>query len=434
MLNKCKMGIKLIIRLLIFVLIGTVLMILVYLIPTNNIDNHVRNSAELFEKEGSYPSFSLPYCNSLRDNFTDAWMLLEASYYDEDNSNHIVSSMTNYRYGIEDLDPVTTIIEHYKNNKDFDGKVLYGRYWNGYLTFLKPLLYLFDYSTIRYINIGFQIILFIVIVFLLYEKGLEIYVPPYILTIFMAMPFAVVLNLQLTNCYTVFNIGILTLLMTKDRLEDKIYYIFLCLGIVTAFIDLLSYPLVTFGIPAVIYFTLAKIDGIKASCLKFLKIGFSWCLGYGGMWISKWIVGSIISGENLILDGFNQFLYRTGSSFEKTGSSETFTIIQTIYKNLKYFLLTPITLIIGSFVVVMIVLIIKNIVKGKIEFRKIISISGPYLFLMIIPFIWYILVRNHSAIHAYGLSNKELLITTMSITFLLTRIYFYTRDITINKS
>ena len=427
-LCKTKIGLKLLARLLICVVIGTALMISVYLIPISQIEHHVEESAKVFEIEGSYPSFSIRYCNSDRDNYTDAWMLLEAAYNSKSINSPIILSMSNYRYGIEELDPAQSLVEHYINGKDFDKEILYGRYWNGYLSYLKPLLFLVDYSAIRYINIGFQTIVFMAVVFLFYKKRLKQYIIPYVLTILMAMPFAMVLNLQLSNCYTIFNIGIIVLLLVKDSIDKRISYIFLYLGIATAFIDLLSYPLVTFGIPAVMYFCFAKNDSIKTAFLKLLKTGIPWCLGYGGMWISKWIVGSILSGENLFADGFNQFLYRAGSAAEQTGPSETFGAFETIYKNIRAFLLTPATLMLGAFAIVMVVLIIRNITAIEV-----LTISFPYLILMIAPLFWYIIIRNHSAIHAYGLANKELLITVMSLSFLLIKLYICTKEQKTNK-
>lgn len=426
-LCKTKTGLKLLARLLICVVIGTALMISVYFIPISQIEHHVEESAKVFEREGSYPSFSISYCNSDRDNYTDAWMLLEAAYNSKSNNSPIILSMSNYRYGIEELDPAQSIVEHYINGKEFDQEILYGRYWNGYLSYLKPLLFFVDYSTIRYINIGFQMILFLIVVLLFYKKGLKQYIIPYILSILMAMPFAIVLNIQLTNCYTVFNIGIIVLLLTKKCIENKISYIFLYLGVITSFIDLLSYPLVTFGIPAVVYFCLTKVESIKTTLLKLLKIGIPWCLGYGGMWISKWIVGSVLSGKNLFSDGFNQFLYRAGTAAEQTGSSESFSIFETIYKNIRAFLFTPATLLIGAFVIVMIILVIRNLIQGNYTLSEILTISFPYLILMTAPLIWYIVIRNHSAIHAYGLANKELLITIMSLSFLLIKLYLCTK-------
>lgn len=421
-----KTGLKLLLILLISVAMGAALMTSVYCIPTARIESHVGNSAGLFEKEGSYPSFSLGYSNSIRDNFTDAFMLLEASYNDG-NSGPITASMANYRYGIEGLDPVQSLVMHYKNGKDFDEEVLYGRYWNGYLVFLKPLLFLFDYSTIRCINIGFQIVLFLILLCLFYQKGLKLYILPYIISILMSMPFAIALNLQLTNCYTIFNVGILVVLLLKDDIEKKACYVFLCLGIATAFIDLLSYPLVTFGIPAVIYYCVTKHKNVKSSLFDMIKIGLSWCLGYGGMWISKWIFGSIISGENLFLDGINQFLFRVGSLAEKTGSTISFSVFDTINKNIQAFWLTPATFLFEVFVIVMLALVLKNVINNRRKLSESLMISIPYVLLMVAPFLWYIFVRNHSAIHADFLANKELLITAMSGAFLLIKLYLWSK-------
>ncbi len=409
-------------RLLLCVLIGFLLMYTVYLLPTEQIEQHVANSAELFEKEGAYPSFTfLKYCNSDRDNYTDAWMLLEAAYNGDDTTMNL--AMSNYRYNIDEKDPTETIVQHYKYQQDFNKTILYGRYWNGYLVYLKPFLLFLNYSTIRIINSVFQMVLFCTIIFLLVRKQKAYYIAPYILSVLMIMPFAIVLNIQLSTCYTILNIGVIAVLLCEKCLDEKGIFIFLYLGAATSFFDLLSYPLVTFGVPAVFYFCLLKKESIKQSLVRLVKIGLSWCVGYGGMWISKWIIGSLLSNNNLISDGINQTIYRAGSSAENVDSTETFTALETIFRNIKAFLFTPVTIILGIFVLVMLVLIIKRIRETKASLSECLIIVFPYLVLMISPFVWYVLIRNHSAIHFYGLANKELEITAIAISCLCAKLY-----------
>lgn len=444
MLLKIKPALLLLLKLLIGVALGTVLMISVYFIPTNQIEKHVGDSAEVFETEGRYPEFFVNkgiggrgYCNSRRDNVSDSFMLLEAAYNSKyettkkyQNKGPVALSMLNIRYG-KPSDPVGSLVDHYKYGKKFNYEIMYGRYWNGYLSYLKPLLLLFDYSAIRIINIVFQIILFALIIFFLNKKGLKQYIAPYILSILMAMPVAIVLNMQLSNCFTVLNMGMLVVLLCKDYLEERVCSIFLILGMVTAFIDLFSYPLATFGVPAVLYFTITKSESIKKVFIKIVKIGLPWGIGYGVMWLGKWIIGNILSGENIFKDGFEQVVLRTGTAAEK-GSELHFSIFRAVGRNLGAFLFTPVTIILGIFVLVMLILIIRKLkghLKEKSQKIELLKISIPYLLLMFAPIVWYIVIRNHSATHAYLFANKELLISSMALAFWMMKLYIWSKSL-----
>ena len=60
-------------------LIGYILLVAVYCIPTSKMEVQMKESCDVFGKEGSYISvMSSP--NSKLDNFTDALMLLTASH------------------------------------------------------------------------------------------------------------------------------------------------------------------------------------------------------------------------------------------------------------------------------------------------------------------------------------------------------------------
>lgn len=60
-------------------LVGYLLLVMVYCIPTENMEKHVKESVPIFLKEGDYPKITGSTTSQL-DNFTDALMLLTASY------------------------------------------------------------------------------------------------------------------------------------------------------------------------------------------------------------------------------------------------------------------------------------------------------------------------------------------------------------------
>lgn len=49
----------------------------------------------------------------------------------------------------------------------------------------------------------------------------------------------------------------------------------------------------------------------------------SWGIGYVGMWSSKWVIASVLTGENIIYDAFSQIAYRSGYFTEKHSYYDT---------------------------------------------------------------------------------------------------------------
>ncbi|MBR3148840.1 MAG: hypothetical protein IKF64_01610 [Eubacterium sp.] len=432
-INNQKQTIKsflfLLIRLGICILIGFILMNAVYAIPTERIEKNVAASSDIFEKEGAWPSFTeLSYCNSDRDNYTDAWMLLEAAYNGEGSILH--NALSNYRYDIDGLLTTESLVQHYKHSQSFNKKIIYGRYWNGYLVYLKPLLYFFNFGAIRAINVALQIGLTVIAIYLLIKNKQHFLLIPYFLSFLMLMPFSMILSIQQSVCYTLIKLGTISLLYLyqKNKLYEKYLSLFLYLGACTSFIDLLTYPLTTFGISAVLFFCLTKHNKIKDAFLDLLKIGFSWCIGYGGMWTSKWLIGTALTSNNLIKDGITSFKYRSGNQAVIDGVTENYSVINTIYNNLKSFLLTPATLVLLVVSFVLVFAIIKALPRKKEAVKPMLLAAFPFLIISLSPFVWYTVVLNHSAIHYYLLSNKELIISVFAILVMLTNL-----NKTINK-
>lgn len=423
-----NLNLKLAYRLLICVAIGTVLISLVYMVPLQRIEKNVKESVSIFEKEGVYPNFGYKkILNSTRDNFSDALMLLEAS---NEKSGTIKYAMLNYRSQIDELGTVDTLIAHYKKNVEYNKNVMYGRYWNGHLVFLKPLLLIFSYAVIRCLNAIILIIITIILLLMLRKKDLSQYMIAYIISFLMMMPLAIALNLQNTVCLCIFSVGMISLLKTKKDINQCDIFIFLYLGIATAFFDELSYPLATFGVPAVLLFAISNKKKIKDSIIRIVKIGYVWCFGYLGMWVCKWAVGTLISKKNIFNSALDTVKYRMGDSDPKvaTKSLEEYTIFGTITKNVIAFFRTPITLVLMVFIIVMVVLIIKQIRQKKVKLIDILEIVFPFLIVAVLPFAWYTVTRNHSSIHFKVFTNKILVISAFSVMCCLIKIYNYIKN------
>lgn len=395
--------------------LGTLLLWAVYCLPIDSIEQHVRSSAATIQEEGAYPQL-YSWCNSQLDNWTESIMLLEAA--DATDASALEKAMLVYRGTIDDRMPVETLIAHYIQNVEFTGSNDYARYWHGYLVALKPLLSFFDYSTIRIINGVVQFLALLLVCVLMQRKGLNSYIIPYILCYLVLMPIAMAKSFQFSACYYVFTAGTIALLLLKDSSRSKFtYLVFLNVGIMTAYVDLLTYPIATFGVPAVVGVVLSRENKLEEKLIAIVRNGLLWCLGYGGMWGAKWIIAGITTGHNIISNALNVFTTRT-STLSVDGLTQ-YSVFNCEIMNYTRFVKTPFIIFVIIFCVYV---FIKHIRHRNFSYESLLAISLPYTIISFAPVVWYIFARNHSYIH-YWFTNKACVVTLAALLFGITELF-----------
>lgn len=389
--------------------LGTVLLLAVYSLPTDPIEEHVRSSAVTIQEEGTYPRL-YSWCNSQLDNWTDSIMLLEAA--DATDASALEKAMLAYRGSINDDNPAETLVAHYFQNVEFTRTTDYARYWHGYLVALKPLLSFFDYSTIRIINGAVQLIALLLVCVLMNRKGLTRYIIPYILCYLMLMPIAMAKSFQFSSCYYVFTAGVIALLLLNDSARSKLtYLIFLNIGIMTAYADFLTYPIATFGIPAIVRVALRSDDHLEEKLIELVRNGLLWCLGYGGMWGAKWLIASITTGHNVFANAMEIFSFRT-STLSADGSTQ-YSVFNCEVMNYTRFIKTPFIILAIIFCVYVFA---KHIRRHNFGHECVLATSLPYVIISFAPVVWYAFATNHSYIH-YWFTNKACVVTLAALLF-----------------
>lgn len=200
----------------VFGLTGYLLLAVVYRIPTERMERNVRDSADIFEREGTYPQL-IRHGNAQLDNYTDALMLLVAAYPAQDvwrsplNAQHYAGN------------PCRELVNIYRDG-GAGNTVMYARYWHGYLLFLKPLLFFFNYATIRYMMIFVQLGLFVLIIYKLSGRHKEMIIPTFLFWIFLN-PIATMMSLQFNSVLIVTFLLMLAVLYMNERwkTEDGLY-------------------------------------------------------------------------------------------------------------------------------------------------------------------------------------------------------------------
>lgn len=283
-----------------FIMVITLILILtiVNLIPRNNIASNVRESLQTFIKEGTFPKINFTY-SYLLDNYTDALMINTA--YSVDSNNPLESAILmrrNYRPNeeleLEKIDNENNTIENLKDTLNGNNTIYYeySRYWHGYMIWLRPLLAFFNYSQIRIILTVIIITLSIMLIYLTYKK-INIYISSATLFMLIVSNFYFIgMSLQYSSVFIIMLLTSIYVILKYKHIKE-ITTVFFIVGILTSFFDLLTTPLLTLGIP-IIYYMLLRNTENKDNLKILFKIIIYWALGYGIMWISKWIVSDCL--------------------------------------------------------------------------------------------------------------------------------------------
>ena len=120
-----------------------------------------------------------------------------------------------------------------------------------------------------------------------------------------------------------------------------------------------------------------------------------WGIGYAGMWISKWVVGSLILRQNLFAAAISQVLLRIShTSGLGAINDEKIGYFSTMKENVIALYKKPYILLLMTGMIVYCRRISLSIIKkdGFVKFL-------PYFLVAIMPFVWWYVAMNHSYIH-----------------------------------
>ncbi len=230
------------------VLLGAILITLAYCIPVNQ--TNAQKSIDSLEGEGWYPSatqlkssldtYFHSYLPGVLDGATDGLMLEKATRQIEGNPLWEAMNMEGYTY-----------------------------YWHGYVVILRVLLLFMDYEQFRFLNCILQLMMMFFVAHFIWEKKGQRYALALLTSYFLMMPMAMFLSLQFSWIfYIAMALSLLICYRHTWFTEKRIPYIFVIAGMLTSFLDLLTYPLYTWAFPLLLLILLSE-DGQKA--LNYVK-------------------------------------------------------------------------------------------------------------------------------------------------------------------
>lgn len=290
----------------------------------------------------------------------------------------------------------------------------YEWYWHGWLVVLKPLLVFFDYATIKKLFMAVCAGLLVALCALASRKlprgrgyCLALVASFALTSTFHAME---VLPFFFSICIALLGSLVVLRLETGDSgvSSGRILLLFFVLGAFTSYFDFLVTPALTMLVPLA-WFVLARVElgegRLRSLLATSVALAAFWCLGYGLLWLSKWMIASLVLGTNVFDLGINQFLFRSGAegyADNRTAviASEWQGVKVTPCEAIRLNMETAFPGVSGSSFVIASAAVMAGCVVLSAN-RKGTALSLCLGAVWLAPYVWYAILANHSIIHYY---------------------------------
>ena len=380
-------------------LIGLLLLWGVYSLPGEVPFQHAQESADVFWTEKTHRSWvvgGLP--NVQVDNIADAYIIGIAANTVDLGRSPLQRALNAWFPQVPDAEYAScTHLASYLSDPDQPLEMYYyGRYWGGFALMARLWLFVCTFPQIRTANLILQLLVAVTALVCTWrELGWRGALAVLIAYIALS-PYTISLSMQYYPCfYLSFGGMIAVCLLNRRKAGQEAYlWLFVLLGILTAYLDFLTYPSVVVGLPAMIWLALHSRE--KHVIWKLLRLGLLWLLGYGGMWAGKWILCA--------LSGNTEF---TGG----TVGEKMFTYTYDWENPLIQIMLTPFRAISKKRILVLAAPSAMILLAGLLRLHRKRAVWNPrallFGLLMLVPIAWIYVVKGHAYVHPF-LSNRNL--------------------------
>lgn len=414
-MEKIKPCLKHIIAFLLTLVILTSALVLSAMIPKTKIQSNVLESAEYLCEGELFGTILNGKESSKIDRYADSILLAIAYQYDENHPLESVMWSSYYftKYQNENKNLLDAVTE------DQDANQQYLRYWHGSISLVRPLLLFFNIEEI-YLLHGVILAVLIILLFLtLFRKRAFAPMIGLLCGLILTSTWYVPLSLEYTWVYLLTMLfSIIGLKMVYAGKRGYLGFFFLICGMLTNYMDFLTTETLTLSIPLLLILWVEYRQNFdKQKKMLLLDTGrrvVFWGIGYVGMWISKWILASLVLKVNVIPYVSGHIEERLGGNI---GLSLTEYLFGSITKNISC--LFPLEYGFGGRIfgwVLILFVIYVGFVYRKDSICK--TKIGVYLFLALVPYIRFAVLHNHSYLH-YFFTYRAQMATILAIVLIL---------------
>jgi len=362
-----------------------------YWMPDHAVRRHVQQSLEKGDFQEDYPKAIIRELYDCQDsytldNFTDALIL-----------NQAVNLRSEGLSGILLLPRHDEGIYQYINLKgtitgSTEGRTVhYGRYWHGSTFFARILLSFTSYTGIRYLLYLFTSLLLLWGLLRLWSTVGGVTTLLMAVSLLLVNVYLMQFSLQFAPVLILALGGIIWL--TYHPSSDATV-LFFALGSLTAFLDLITVPSITLGLPLLALLALRCYSDFKRGFCTVVKVAIAWLVGYGITWLAKWGLATGLTGANIFADAYGQ-----GAEWSRGGYSY---IGEAISSNLgflhwKY--------IVVALLILLVTAIFRPNKKGWVP-------AALFAIVALVPFAYYVIMAHPALHHAWY--NYRALVTAVA--------------------
>ena len=293
---------------------------LAFVVDTPAMRQNAWQGCLMLGEQQSQPQTVGGFKSSQLDNFTAVLILKTAAYTGEESL--FEKAMGGYRVDMPPTDGQSEWDAYcnyeFGGNAPAGSRITYSRYWHGYTLPLRLLLCVLDTANLQMLLYFAQLALMIAVLHLMNRRGLDRLIPGFFLAYFLMMPFSMSVCVQYVPVSMLTLIACVMILAADERIERAVTLpvFFAVLGLLTNYFDLLTFPMVALGFPLILLLALGMRRGDNGFALFRLTAlcGFSWALGYGGMWALKWLLTACVFGPGALGNIFTQIGLRASDN------------------------------------------------------------------------------------------------------------------------
>ena len=384
-------------------------------VPPQAIINSIVQDYEQIAERGDYPLFFAEAPKYRYDGFTDGIMLMQ-SIPDANRSAldnmvlapyHAIGDGTPGGDGTGGISPTQALLNLLDDPENTDQQRQYILYWHGYVVPMRALLSVFSPMSIIVLNCLTFALLAVAVFEVFRRTGGLASALAFAFALLVSFSWIAPLGFQFFTMYLIAFLATLVLywLLRRNDRHQWILPLFLTAGLLTAFFDFLTTPLLSFLLPLSLYLLWGIKTQKKDLFTKTVFAGAAWLVAYAGFWATKWLLAGVSHGFAYANSEFAYALAQRSG----VGAGGLDYRIAAIYNNL-YQLLSPQpdgSLSMGTFflvllaVLTLLTLLWLFFVKKTGTSNSQIQRALPMLLVVAGPYVWYFVVAHHSTFHSW---------------------------------
>ncbi len=303
--------------LLFFLMLGALwlLLVLAAAIPNASLKKNMEKSAVSYKNKEAFSFENGDRWNGVSDNYADT-ILLNISWT-MGRGNPFISSLDTWYYDGEEAGESVGLYRMV-TDETLEANTDYTRYWHGSAVFVRLLHLVTDVNGMKMIGLFMTLLLAFITMVILIKKGhLDLAI-----ALLAALAAIQIWNIRLSLEYQpAFLLCFLLcpLYLWAERRDDNyLTYLSAAGGVLIAFFDFLTTETVVFLVPMLLVLGVRTKEGRLGSFKKNFRTlfacGLCWLFAYGGTFLMKWVLASLVTGENKFLAAFSSVEERIGGS------------------------------------------------------------------------------------------------------------------------